>query len=72
MTGPQQCSPEAAGTRRRLDCTNARACLTVAIRSGWDAFACGQGCYVEPTGLQRAMDHEGLMFLRLTIEGRCP
>jgi hypothetical protein len=56
---------------RRLDCVRVSACLTVAIREEWEAFACGSGCFQRIDGEQRVQDVEALTLLRLMVAGQC-
>lgn len=78
MLGPSRAEPakdvvEVARVRR-LDCVNARLCITTAIQNDWPAFACPHSCgsYEAPDAHQRALDLEGLMLLQMTVDGRLP
>lgn len=72
MTGPRKAlrpsSLAAASCMRRLDCTNANACLAVAESRGWPSFACGDGCYAPPDSSQRARDVTGLILLNAVTD----
>jgi hypothetical protein len=70
MRGPQPASrpvtAEAAAIARRLDCTNANACLAIAEAKGWPALTCND-CddgYVAPDEAQRLRDLGGLMAIQ--------
>jgi hypothetical protein len=73
MTGPRAAlrpqTLEEAERARRLDCTNARACLTVAERARWPSFACGNGCYQAPDEAQRVRDLGGLLMIGARTSG---
>ena len=69
MIGPRACrrpaTLEDAADLRQLDCTNARACLEVAIRRGWPAFTCSScTSYQPPDQVQQRRDVIGLMALQ--------